>query len=178
MKLDVPYHSQFTDIQDSYWMLRGCAIVCLKMVLEYYGKDLPIMDLIDRGNANGGYGKSGWFHDALINLAEENGVSAWRKEAINNIDGINELVESLRERNPVIVSGTKRFMEQTKFHQIVLTGFEEKDRKIEGFYYHYTENTDKNRAENDRERGVNRFVSTENFQKDWRGMAIFFKKNR
>lgn len=176
MILNVPYHSQFTDISDPYWMLRGCSIVCLKMVLGYYGKNREIMDLINEGKEAGGYGKSGWFQDAVVALAKANGVNSFRKEGIDENLGVEEIRENLDKGNPVIISGVKHFMEQTKFHLVVITGYEEEEGKLSGFYYHDPENTDKNRAENDRERGYNRFVSLENFKKDWRKMAIYFEK--
>jgi uncharacterized protein YvpB len=166
MKLLVPYYSQFADVEDRYWMPRACLPSCLKMVLDYHNKtNTPsINDLIKKGEADGGYGKSGWFHDSIVNLAKEYGLDAHREE---NILGIESLKNSLDKNNPIIVSVTKFILGQTKFHTIVLTGYEEVGGEVSGFYFHDPESTS---IERHRE---SQFVNIETFNKEWRKMAIF-----
>lgn len=173
MKLDVPYYSQFLDIEDRYWMPRACGIVALKMVLDFYlpaqtGKKNipPIMELVDTCSKAGGYGKSGWFHDALVSLARSFGLEAYRKEKMDIEDGTREIINNLREGNPVLVSAVKYILGQTKFHMVVATGFEEKNGVLTGIYYHDPEAIDKLK-------GRHVFVDINTFKREWRKMAIF-----
>lgn len=184
MKLSVPYYSQFVDIQDSFWMLRACGGLCLKMVAEYHGKDVPyIVEFCNEAKERGGYDmQNGWVHDYLVMKAKEFGLKAERKEGLTTLE---EIYKSLDSGNPVIVSVEKRVLEQTRFHMIVLTGFEQSaDERRQNadnangivselpptyLYYHETESTDK-------EKGMFRSCSQEVFLQYWRGKAIFITK--
>jgi hypothetical protein len=186
MKLDVPYYSQFVDVTDPFWMLRACGATSLKMVAEYHGKKVPdIISLCEEAKEKGGYDMvNGWVHDYIVHKAEALGLQAHRREIDQNI--INEVIESLKVGNPVIVSVEKRVLEQRRFHIIVLVGYEgvqtsqtKADRADDidtfklipthGFYYHEPESTDK-------ERGAYRFCDVETFLEYWRGKAIFITK--
>jgi uncharacterized protein YvpB len=167
MKLNVPYYSQFLDVDDHYWMPRSCAIACLKMVLDHHKSEgMSLMELIEDGEKRGGYGPSGWYHDSLIELAEHSGLNAKRVEGVDVEKGIKDIADSIRKRNPVIISAVKHILGQTKFHMVVATGFEEKDGEIAGFYYHDPESAD-------REKGQNLFADINTFIDGWRKMAIF-----
>lgn len=167
MKLNVPYFSQFLDVKDNRWMPRACAIVCLKMVLEYYGKkDATIDSLIEEGLRIADYTPVGWRHDVLVKLAEAHGLSAHREEGLKDHNGIQKVIDALKRGEPVIISAVKSILGQTKFHMVVVTGIEEEGREVVGFYYHDPESLD-------REKGAHLFVKREMFENDWRGMAIF-----
>lgn len=163
MKLPVSYYSQFVDIQDSFWMLRACGGLCLKMVAEYHGKVVPdILDLCNEAKERGGYDmQNGWVHDYLIMKAQEFGLQVYRKEGITSLE---EIYASLDAGNPIIVSVEKRVLEQTRFHMVVLVGYE--DGKI---FYHETESTDK-------EKGKFRSCDKSTFLQYFRGKAIFISK--
>lgn len=154
-------------------MPRACGIVALKMVLDFYlpaqaGKKNipPIMELIETCSKTGGYGKSGWFHDALVSLAKSFELEACRKEKMDAEEGTGEIINSLKEGKPVLISAVKYILGQTKFHMVVATGFEEKGGVVSGIYYHDPEATDK-------ERGQHIFVGLDTFKREWRKMAIF-----
>jgi len=204
MKLSVPYYSQFVDIQDSFWMLRACGGLCLKMVAEYHlsvdnlsnedGKVVPcILELCNEAKERGGYDmQNGWVHDYLVTKAQELGLQAYRKEGITSLE---EIYASLDAGNPVIVSVEKRVLEQTRFHLVVLTGFEQHadSRRLDAdladntngivqelaisyqlpttscLYYHETESTDK-------EKGKFRSCDESTFLQYFRGKAIFITK--
>ena len=63
IRIQVPYFSQYRDVSDEAWQFRACAIVNLKMVLEYYKNKYPergipsnsIEDLITQGVQLNGY---------------------------------------------------------------------------------------------------------------------------
>ncbi len=169
MKLNVPYYSQFLDVEDKERMPKACAIACIKMVMEVHREVLSIDDLFVQCESKGGYGPSGWYHDALISLAKEYGFSAERKEGMDMNAGVATLKESLDGGNPVIVSVIKYTLGQTKFHIVTITGYEENNGEVTGFYYHDPESLS-------REKAKNLFVSMEIFKKYWRKMAIFIKK--
>lgn len=172
MKLKVPYYSQFIDVKDRYWMPRSCLIACTKMVLDFYGKatDISLDDLIKKGNDEGGYGKSGWFHDSIVKLFTEFGLVSHREEKIEIENGLAHIKESIDTNEPLIVSIVKDILGQKKFHTVVITGYEEKDGKIIGFYFHDPESTSE-----DRNREA-LFVDIEIFKSEWRKMAIFVAK--
>lgn len=179
MKLEVPYYSQFVDIQDQFWMLRACGGVCLKMVAEYHNAQVPsIIDLCNEAKERGGYDmQNGWVHDYLIKKAEELGLKAHRTERAEPI--IDEIIASLDAGNPVIVSVEKRVLEQKRFHMLVIVGYEKGEESelattyqlqpTTCFYYHEPESTDK-------ERGQYRTCDMETFKEYWRGKAIFITK--
>lgn len=163
MKLSVPYYSQFIDIEDPFWILRGCGATCLKMILDYHGKkEIELIDLCRDALDSGGYDlKNGWIHDYIVNKAKSFGLSSCRKEGLQNMD---EIFSSLDSSNPVIVSVEKRVLEQTRFHMIVIVGYEG-----DMIFYHEPESTDK-------ERGAFRSCTKEVFMNYWRGKAIFISK--
>jgi uncharacterized protein YvpB len=164
MKLSVPYYSQFADIQDPFWMLRACGAACLKMVAEFHGATVPDMvSLCNEAKDKGGYDMTnGWVHDYLVKKAGELGLQAHRKEGLTDI---GEIIASVEAGNPVIVSVEKRVLEQTRFHMVVVVGYEN-----ENVIYHEPESTDK-------EKGQYRTCSTETFMNYWRRKAIFTSKN-
>ena len=160
MKLPVPYYSQYLDIQDPFWMLRACGAASMKMVAEFHGKEVPsVVDLCNEARDRGGYDMTnGWVHDYIVMKLNEFGLEASRKEGMDSLD---ELITSLQAGNPVIVSVEKRVLEQTRFHMLVLVGFDDN-----GFIYHEPESTDK-------ERGQFRSCTFDVFMEYWRGKALF-----
>ena len=189
MKLNVPYYSQHTDVKDEFWQKRACGIVCLKMVLDFYGvRTLEPDDFIKSAVEKNAFRKSGWRHNKLVEIATDFGLKADRKEFKfanpNNLicggststgcehcllteRGVDYLAGFLTQRRLVIVSVVKKFKYLEKFHQVVLTGFEVgANERLEGFYYNDPD------YQNEKE-GKNLFVPLDIFQKYWRGLAIF-----
>lgn len=168
MKLDVPYYSQFVDIEDPFWMLRGCGACAMKEVFEFYGEVVPdLLTLCKEAQETGGYDmENGWMHAHIVNKAVSYGLKAYRKEGISDVV---EILSSLKDGKPVIVSVEKRVLEQTRFHIILLVGFEEHQGNVSQFYYHESESTNK-------EKGKYRSCSKETFLQFFRGKAIFISK--
>lgn len=176
MKIPVPYYSQYLDVTDKEWQSRACSIVCLKMLLESKGVQTPSLDeMIAQGDAIGAHGESGWKQDGIIALAKQYGGKLsrqeWRQSDTKTADELNEegiqfLIIELRLRNAVLASAIKKFIEVDKFHLVVLTGFEEKDGTVTGFYYHDSDTQV-------RGEGENLFVLIDTFRAKWRRMAIY-----
>ena len=171
MKLNIPYYSQYRDIKDKEWQKRACGLVCLKMILDFHQNregstpttSVDLDGLLEIALKKESFGKSGWIHDKLLELAKDFGLSAYRKEEMQNEDELKDFLDS---GNPTIVSiKAKRFAPEfeNKFHQIVLTGYDKN-----GFYYNDSDYQD--------ESGKDLFVDTKTFQKYWRKMAIFVHK--
>ena len=170
MKLEVPYYSQFLDITDSFWMIRACGAVAMKSVGEFHKITMPeLLVLCEEAKDKGGYDMSnGWVHDYIVTRLKNEGLEVSRKEGLTSIDDISD---SLKAGNPVIASVEKRVLEQTRFHLIVLVGYEkDSDGKVTDFYYHESESTNK-------ERGMYRKCTTEIFMNYWRGKIILVKKS-
>lgn len=171
MKLDVPYYSQFADVKDPYWQSRACGMACLKMVLEYHGMSAPSLEeMAKKGKDEGGHTPSGWRHDYSLEVATRHGLSARREEKMDVSSSLELFRELLHEGEPIIVSVFRNFSEKNKFHQVVLTGFEEKEGALLGFYCHDPDAPDK-------EQKKHLFVPLEIFADNWRRMAIFIEKS-
>ncbi len=190
MLLSVPYYSQYLDVGDKNWRPRACGVVCLKMLLgAQFVKTPSIDEMIRQGESIGAYGPSGWTHEGLIALARKYYTklsrAEWRQASWSrqtdvrdmipqnqkpteelNEEGIEFLISELRTGHPLIVSAIKNFDETNKFHMVVLTGFEEVDGKVVGFYYHDSDT-------HHRGEGKNQFVSIYIFRTGWRRMCIF-----
>lgn len=149
-------------------MPRACGMTCLKMVLDFHGKETPsILEMCQTGEKDGGYGKHGWFHDYFLKVAKEHDLEAERGEKIGEIMGLQKIHDELKAGYPIIVSTTKHILGQQKFHMVVLTGYEEdEDSSIVGFYFNEPESLY-------REEGKDVFVDIESFKYGWRRMAIF-----
>lgn len=170
MKLDVPYYSQYIDVEDSFWMLRACGACSFKMVVEFHGIKVPdLVSICNEALEKGGYDlQNGWGHDYLVEKAKELGLHSNRAEGLSDLE---DIIKSLNDGNPVIVSVEKRVLEQTRFHMVVLVGYENLSANRHGnhFIYHESESTDK-------DKGAYRVCNEDIFLNYWRGKAIFVSK--
>lgn len=182
MKLNVLYHSQFLDVKDYEWNIRSCSGTCVAMVMEYFlQKKIDILEFMKEAETAGGYSKiNGMGHDYVISYFEKEGLKSWRYKNVetkDRLENIDQLVESLRNNNPVIVSINKIVLEQKKFHTILLVGFEESESgEITHFYYHEPEATMIKVEEDSAVGGEFRCCDVETFKNGWRGRAIFVSK--
>jgi uncharacterized protein YvpB len=166
IKLDVPYFSQYVDIQDGGHRLRACGMTSAYMILKYFGVNVPSLDeMVERGMREGGYGPSGWKHDYFVTLFREYGFSCERQENMRDKD-IEIFRMAIKNGNPVIISVTLRLWDQRNFHMLVLTGIRENiNGELEGFFYHDPASL--------KEGGARHFyVPVPLFFTDWRRMAI------
>jgi len=191
--LNVPYYSQYRDVKDEYWKPRACGAICLKMVLDFLKQpqslSMNVEEFVKLANERGAYGEGGWVHQGLVDTAKEFGVKMKRREFKKNPkirtnavflseeniaklkEGIKEILLSLKNKKPVLVSAIKRWEEKEKFHMVVLTGFEvDEGGEVKGFYYNDTD------YQSEKE-GKDLFVGIEIFKKYWRRLVIFVDKN-
>ncbi len=173
MKLEVPYYSQYLDVQDENRKPRACAITCLKMVLDFYAAPTKTVDeLFVEGQSIGGMTEKGWKQDAIVILLHNYGVAAYREEFRSNDEdfsvkllelGKKKIIDSLVSGNPV---GISVFSKNGAPHLVVFTGVEMESGVPLGFYYNDPE-------AHTIEEGRSLFMSTEEFEKGWRRFAIF-----
>jgi hypothetical protein len=182
MKLEVPYYSQYLNVQDPIWNIRSCTGACVAMAFEYLtGKKIDILEFMKESSRLGGYNiLNGMNHDYVISFFENEGLKSWRyknEENKDTLDTIDSLVESLKNQNPVIVSINKFVLEQKKFHTVLLIGYEEDEQgQITHFYYHEPEATIVSVENDPAIGGAFRICDVETFKKSWRGRAIFVSK--
>lgn len=189
MKLQVPYYSQFKDIQNPLWKEFGCTITCLAMAVKYFSPEeaLILDDLFEEGILIGGRSEHGWKHNSIVLLAHNHGIPAYCEEfksVFVDIDnkqflesphsvfftdlGIKKIKQFLENGGLPIVSVLPGLSGGKSIHTIILIGFEVEDGKLSGFYYH----------DPDSKVGLssNVFITLPNFLKFWRKMAIFIHK--
>ena len=173
IKLNVPYNSQFLEVEDHFWNIRSCGGSCIKMIMDYYSlKDESvkktntdnILKIMNDAFHNGGYdADNGFIHDYAVDYFNSHELKSYRKE---NIESFDIIKKELDNNNPVIVSVTKKTLEQNKFHLILVVGYVEQGEGVKEVMYHESESTDPNR-------GAYRRCSIEIFMSSFRGKAIF-----
>ncbi|MGB8815621.1 MAG: C39 family peptidase [Minisyncoccia bacterium] len=189
MKLNIPFYSQYSEEVTEEWQSRACAILCLKMVIGFLDKKVDAMDIIKegliisndlskKGRPQSGYTKEfGWGHDLLVMLLCNRQVFAYKQE-FKSFDngltenespikfGINKIVKNIKEKFPVIISLAKDITNpRLSGHMVVVSGFEEKNGILSGFYI----NDPEKKTEMD---GKDIFVNIEDFVKSWKKLAI------
>jgi hypothetical protein len=198
MKLNIPFYSQYSNSIEKEWQSRSCAVLCLKMLFDFYGIKTEIANLIkegliisndlaQKGKLFSGYTKEhGWGHDLLVILLNNHNLLSYRqdfrsmkidlenkiflKSEFEFIDqGVKKIEKQIESKKPVIVSVAKNIENKRKTgHVILITGFEKK-REIVGFYFNDPEM--KNESE-----GKDVFVNINDFKKVWKKLAIFVEK--
>jgi hypothetical protein len=131
----------------AYWVERACGVACLKMCVEAVGgPKRPLVDWARLGLERGGYlirhnqtdgstHEVGWVHNALVEMAQEIGLTAEASQA--NLD---EIPEYLRQGQMVIASvsyeaGDDRLdITRQGGHLMVVIGAECVDGHPQAFY--------------------------------------------
>lgn len=93
MRLDVPYHSQFSPAIPPEWQERVCSLCCLKMAFDFLIPDrapdfstlikeaaVHTRSMIEHGLITEKAGSHGFVHDVIVSLAHNYGVTAYREE--------------------------------------------------------------------------------------------------
>ncbi|MHB1163502.1 MAG: C39 family peptidase [Minisyncoccota bacterium] len=165
-KLDVPYFSQYSDIEKAEYGVRACGMTCAYMVLKYFGAEVPTLEeVVDKGMREGGYSKSGWVHEYFVRLFQDFGYVCERREHMKD-ETTEDIRTAIKNGNPVIVSVVRRLWDQRLFHMVVLTGVRENVAgDLEGFFYHDPASVRKDGARH-------LYVPLPTFFLDWRHMAI------
>lgn len=164
-KLEVPYASQYLDVKDREQHLIACGMTCVYMALKFFDKNGDDLDtLVEKGMNDGGYTKSGWLHDYLLQVFKDHGAQAYREENMRDRD-VEKIAQAIKVGNPVIVSAERRLFDQRQFHMVLITGIREADGQLEGFFYHDPASLRREKA--------HLYVPLQTFLLDWRRKAIY-----
>lgn len=123
---NVPFYSQFHDIQSSIWQKKGCGITSLAMIIDFYApKTVSVNKLLGQGIALGAYDdNAGWTYKGLIQVAEKHGFTG----ASYDLGGKSssaafDALKSYMKSGPVIVSVYYKFDPKSKIpHLVVING--------------------------------------------------------
>ena len=109
---EVPFFSQFDDIDSALWKKRSCGVVSLGMIIEYFsGKTLDLNSLLQKGIDEGAFiANVGWSHRGLADLSTDFGLhgTAYDLSDKKNTEAFTRF-KAILEDGPVIVSAHYKF---------------------------------------------------------------------
>jgi len=157
---DVPFYSQFQDIDSPKWQKLGCGIASLAMLIEFYQPGSVSVDiLLDEGIAAGAFiNGAGWSHRGLASLAGQYGLKGTNYDfAKSDMDTAFTQLEKYLKDGPVIASVHYKLEPTNPIpHLVVVNG-------ISGNTVYYNDPA----AESGGKR-----ISVENFLKAWKKRFI------
>jgi len=125
---NVPFYSQFHDIQPLAWQKVGCGVASLAMVIEYYKPEtVSVNTILEQAVKSGAYNKSaGWIHKGLVTLSNSYGLNGntydLSKESKDK--AFIQFKKSLKD-GPVITSIFYKFNPKSPIpHLIVIDGID------------------------------------------------------
>ena len=157
---DVPFYSQFKDIQSPKWQKVGCGVTSLAMVINYYKPEtVSVNALLKRGVAAGAYApNAGWIYAGLISLSHKYGLDGtyYDLSKLDTETAFGRLQDILKE-GPVILAVHYKFDPKSTIpHLVVINGIKD------GVVYY-----------NDPAAKVGeKQISVENFLKAWKKKVI------
>lgn len=159
---NVPFYSQFKDIEPLSWRKIGCGVTSLAMVINYYiPESVTVNKLLTQGIASGAYNKqNGWIHKGLIELSKKYGLSgrSYDYSSLSNAAAYAKFKKSL-ENGPVIVSVHYKFDPKSSIpHLVVIDG-------IDGTTLYYNDPASSGKKE----------ISVTNFQRGWKKKFIVIR---
>ena len=134
IRYPVPFFSQYSDIKSHLWQYRGCGIVALKMILDFWhknNKDLPspaVENLLKEGLTAGAYIKDiGWSHSGLVEIGKKFGYSGYNKDLAHiPVQEAWEEFNNDLKKYPIMASVYKRLNPKTNAgHIVVITGIDD-----------------------------------------------------
>jgi len=160
---EVPFYSQFSDIQFSEWRGKSCGVASLAMIVNFYKPSATLpQTLLEDGLASGAYLKNaGWLHSGLINLSKQYGLDGTSYE----LSGLSkeiafEKFKTFLKEGPVMASIFYEFDPQSPIpHLVVVSGIS--DGKI-----YYNDPAETSGGKN---------ISIEKFLIGWKQRFIVFR---
>lgn len=123
---NVPFFSQFKDIQLPEWREVGCGITSLAMVINFYKPGtVSVNTLLQQGVAAGAYDWSaGWTFNGLIQLSKKYGLTgSYHDLSVLSAKAALARFRDLAKSGPVILSVFNRFNpNSTVPHLVVVDG--------------------------------------------------------
>ena len=160
---EVPFYSQFSDIQFPEWRGKSCGVASLAMIINFYKPDATLpQTLLEDGLASGAYlKKAGWLHSGLINLSNQYGLEGASYELSDLSKEIAfEKFKTFLKEGPVMASIFYEFDPQSPIpHLVVVSGIS--DGKI-----YYNDPAETSGGKN---------ISIEKFLIGWKQRFIVFR---
>ena len=160
---DVPFYSQFKDIQSAKWQKLGCGITSLAMLIEFYNPGIVSIDaLLKEGLAAGAFiNGAGWKHRDLALLAQKYGLqgSSYDLSRLGANAAFAKFEEFLKE-GPVIASVHYKFDPKNPIPHLVVIN----DIKNGMIYYNDPAGTLPGQA-----------ISAQEFTKAWKKKLIVIR---
>lgn len=124
-----------------YWVPRLCGIACVKMLIEYAGRQESMAELTKAGVELGGYdveGDVGWYYKPLVKLLSMYGIVAQTVSHLSIYSvarAVHDGLLVIASVNPQIIRGDSKIDSYQKSgHLVVVVGVRIKKGSIEGFY--------------------------------------------
>ncbi len=170
IKLDVPYFSQYKEVEGKENCLKACGMTCVYSVLKYHEIQIPSLnEMVIQGIQNSGLDLSGWKHDYFVDLFTSFGFLSERKESMRDTD-VEIIKQNILDGYPVIISAERKLFDKRIFHMVVITGIRQSTNgNLEGFFY--------NDPASLQDEFGKCYVPLQTFLLSWRRMAIFAKTN-
>ena len=162
----VPFYSQFADIQSTTWQKVGCGVTSMAMVIDFYTpKEVTVNSLLEEAVAAGAYDKNaGWKHKDLIAVAKTHGLdgSSYDLSGKNSTTAFDTL-SSYTKDGPVIVSVHYKFDPKNPIpHMVVIDG-------ISNGVVYYNDPAAK---------GGQKQISADDFRKAWKQKFIVMRPTK
>lgn len=123
---EVPFYSQFSDIQSPKWQKVGCGIASLAMLIDFYHPGIvSVENLLKEGIAADAFNNdAGWSHEGLALLAGKyNLKGAIYDLSRSDADAAFSQFEKLLKEGPAIASVHYKFDPKNPIpHLVVITG--------------------------------------------------------
>jgi ABC-type bacteriocin/lantibiotic exporter with double-glycine peptidase domain len=125
---DIPFYSQFKDIQSPKWQKVGCGITSLAMIIDYYTPDaVSVNALLKQGIAAGAYAQNaGWIYAGLIHLSQKYGLDGTYYD-LSKLDAATafDRFKNYLQDGPVILSVHYKFDPKSTIpHLVVINGID------------------------------------------------------
>jgi len=125
---DVPFYSQFQDIESPEWQKKGCGIASLTMIIDYYESDaVSVNNLLKQAIDAGAYQlNAGWKHRDLVLLSQKYGLDGDNYDLLGSSQKTAfESFIGFLEDGPVIASVHYRFDPKSTIpHLVVIDGID------------------------------------------------------
>ena len=130
MPYSVPLFSQISDISSMAWKQKGCGVVDVAMIVDFYKpKTTSAQEVLKEALKEGAYVKNvGWSHEGLATLAPKYGLVGKTIDlsTLKNTDALSQFKDIVKE-GPVIASIHRGFNPKSPYgHLVVVTGFDDK----------------------------------------------------
>lgn len=123
----VPFYSQFQDIAAVEWKKKGCGVVSLAMVIDYYSTEpVSVNKMLTQAIASGAYSSAGWTHQGLITLSTKYGMKGKAYDlSKSSASAAFTSFKSYLKDGPVIVSVHYKFDPKSTIpHLVVIDGID------------------------------------------------------